>query len=93
MSPKDISTIESDITLPKGAHSLAAYSRYYFITDVDGLNKLTGYYIYEYAKSPGIYWIQPDSRPLMADGGCRVIHVEYDLINKKLIKTWCNGEA
>ena len=93
MSPKDISTIESNIALPKGAHPLAAYSRYYFITDVDGLNQLIGYYFYENAKNPGIHWIQPNSLPMMADGGCRVVHIEYDLINEKLLKARCNGEA
>ena len=93
MSPKDILTIESNIALPKGAHPIATYSRYYYITDVDGLNKLIGYYLYENAKNPGIHWIQPNSLPMMADGGCRVVHIEYDLINKKLLKARCNGEA
>ena len=93
MSPKDILTIESNIALPKGAHPIATYSRYYYITDVDGLNTLIGYYLNENAKNPGVHWAQPNSLPMMADGGCRVVHIEYDLINKKLLKSTCNGEA
>jgi hypothetical protein len=90
---KDIEAIESNILMPEGAYPLAEYDRYYSITEVNGVKKLVGMYLYHHTKKPGIHRIEPNSMPMMADGGCAAIDMEYDLVNKKLLRIFCHGDA
>ena len=90
---QEISAIESTIALPKGAYSLGDYDRYYSIIEVNGVKKLVGMYLHKKTKNPGIHWIAPNSMPMMMDGGCAAIDMEYDLVNKKLLRMFCHGVA
>ena len=38
-------------------------------------------------------WTSPDDLPLVFDGGCSVINVNYDPVNRKLKSVYCNGVA
>ncbi len=93
VTQEDIETIESNILMPEGAYPLAEYDRYYSITEVNGVKKLVGMYLYHYTKKPGIHRIEPNSMPRMADGGCAAIDMEYDLVNKKMLRIFCHGDA
>ena len=90
---KDLSRIESTIALPEGAYSLLDYDRYYSVEEVDGIKKLKGMYLYKETKNPKIHWVEPGEIHMMKDGGCAVVRVEYDLVNKKLLNIYCNGDA
>jgi len=88
---KSVAYIESHVKLPKAAHRLGEYSRYY--GQKDGI--VTGVYLLEFEPGApkGIHIMgSADDLPGVMDGGCAVITVTYVPANHYL-KAECNGLA
>ncbi len=75
------------------------YTRYYTESS-DG--RIRALYFHQYRCSEAeatcaeakTIWTSPDKIPKpVIDGGCVVVHAEYDLAHDKLIAAWCNGQA
>ena len=88
---KSVAYIESHVKLPKAAHRLGEYSRYY--AQKGGI--VTGIYLLELepAAPKGIHILESaDDLPGWMDGGCSMITVTYLPANHHL-DAECNGEA
>lgn len=82
--------IEAKVTLPPGSNPLAAYSRFY--AWVDGTHAKV-HAIYVSDTSPGRKWTTTDSLPVVLDGGCSIIELNYGVASDRVEWVVCNGEA
>lgn len=89
VTSQDAEQLERRIILPEGSHPLASYERYYTGLVRGGRRIIRGY-LYQGDK-PGIY-LRP-SEILIADGGCSVVEVEYDVGSQRTETAYCNGVA
>lgn len=92
MSKSFVETVEGNLNLPSGAHSLDSYTRYYAEEVVGGRRMLVGIFVYKDGE-PGIRIVEPSALPRVLDGGCRVVNLRYDIERRKLSGLFCNGVA
>ena len=87
----DICQIESEITeLPDG-RNLYSYHRYY-AGRVEGKSYIvTGVFVNSH--EAGVTIVLYEQLPLIFDGGCDVITVKYNLVEKRVVSMRCNGDA
>lgn len=81
--------IEPKISMPRGAHVLASYKRYYAN---DG--KQPGYIVATFIhdpSDPGVLIVPPDQLPQVFDGGCDVLNLRYQLNSHRVLSLRCNG--
>lgn len=85
--------IEPKVTLPKGAHALNAYTRYYAVERGSaGTIYVVGIFIHD-AAATGIQIVELDDLPKRLDGGCDVIDVRYSVAVRRVLFIRCNGVA
>jgi hypothetical protein len=76
---------------------VARYARFYshgnagFVSGIY-LFANEGYEPY-YGKTGHSYWVSSSDLPIVDDGGCSVINVNYNSLTKTLISFTCNGDA
>ena len=84
--------IERDVRLPEDAGPLGSYVRYYALhQDSHGTRIVTG--IYVRSRTPGRRWVEETELPMIDDGGCGVVSVNYDLAAQRIQNVYCNGLA
>ncbi len=79
--------IEAAIVLPP-PHKVSGYSRSYAWSK--GGSKVVA--VYDGGENER-KWVREDELPLIADGGCYVINVVYDVRTAKIESVRCNGYA
>jgi hypothetical protein len=87
-----IGYLESRVELPEGAHPLEAYDRYYARDRLGNSEVIRGVYLLRSAfgdgersgmtpdvDRPGVFRGKPEDLPIVADGGCAVVSVYFDV--------------
>lgn len=89
--------IEQQVTIPpyqSGDFTLALgeYDRYYAY---DNWGNVLGIYIASGSETrPGSRkWVPLAELPIILDGGCGIVNIEFDLLSQKVVSTYCNGLA
>ena len=78
-SDADIADLESHFVLPKGAMPLGQYARYYAGVGEEGVKLIRAVYIRnEHFMPLGIHKVGEMDLPVIFDGGCRVISLQYN---------------
>ena len=91
--------IEQQVQLPERAGILSSYGRYYYQLPSQGSpEQVVGVYIKAGTfgiKQPrsGREWRAQDQIPRIADGGCSVVTVIYDVKASRIVSARCNGYA
>jgi hypothetical protein len=84
-----ISGIERNIVLPEESNRLGDYSRYYAQTYVSGKPYLVGVFLLDGAGEVRV--VSESDLPVVLDGGCDVVHVEYDVTEERMVTICCQG--
>lgn len=80
----DVADLEAIVQMPPEAGTLHSFDRYYWR---DG-SRVIG----EYRAGRGsIHFNKPSS--VILDGGCGVVHIDYEPARKRIISVACNGVA
>lgn len=86
--------IEREVRLPGEARPLATYRRLYaWHEDKDGTRTVVGYYENLLGSPPGRHWVTESDFPLIADGGCGVIRLIWNVAAQRIEQINCNGYA
>lgn len=80
--------IEATRRMPAGSSPVASYARYYAWADPQK-TKVTA--IFTKFDPPGRRWVMFDELPTIADGGCSVIELIYDVKTGVIDDIYCNG--
>jgi hypothetical protein len=88
---KVIEEIEHTVSLPAGAKPIVQYSRYYAGAMRHGVRVVVGTWI----TGLDVSRIVPSEAdlPVIYDGGCDIVNIEYDVKRHRFIKIYCNGVA
>lgn len=65
------------------------YNRYYYIEN----KTANGIYIRSKIGNGVIHIVKKSDFPVVMDGECGVINVEFDLKNNKILSAFCNGDV
>ena len=85
--------VEPKIKMPKGAHALTSYKRYYAVDrSRAGAVSVVGAFIHD-VSAPGVVIVEMDDLPRRLDGGCDVIDVRYSVAARRVLSARCNGVA
>ena len=88
---KVIEEVEHTVSLPAGAKPNVQYSRYYAGAVRNGTRVVVGTWITGLDVSR-IVRTEADL-PVIYDGGCGIVNIEYDLKRHRFVKVYCNGVA
>ncbi len=104
VSDETIRTIESRIEMPPSARPLAEYDRYYSGVRLSGREGVHGVlllretfaHVNRGAMAPvegmaNVYRGDADSMPLVADGGCSVVTLYFDLASQEFVELHREG--
>lgn len=104
VSDETIRTIESRIEMPPGTRPLADYDRYYSGIRLSGREGVQGVLLlrrsFEHVNRGGmesvegmdnVYRGDADSMPLVADGGCSVVTLYFDLASQEFVELHREG--
>jgi hypothetical protein len=91
--PALIQRIEKQLVLPPGTKPLEAYTRYYWGTASGERRILGGTFLYRFGEAAGVRNGSEADVPQIKDGGCAVVHLEYDIQDGRTVSIFCNGEA
>ena len=80
-------SIEASVTLPASAFALTSYRRYY--AWVDG-KRDTVEAVYDRSGPPKRLWLPHDELPIILDGGCSVVHFNYEVVSRTVHELRCN---
>jgi hypothetical protein len=87
-----VETIELALTMPKGAHPLSSYVRYYAQHTLGESLYIVATFVKR--ESAGkIEIVDFQQIPQLFDGGCDVIKLRYSVSQKKVVSLLCNGDA
>jgi hypothetical protein len=84
--------IDAEIQLPDGAFPRSEYARYYAPFTRKDLRSLVAVYIHD-PQQAGVKLVKRTEMPVVLDGGCSVIRLQYDVQARKLLVIACNGRA
>jgi len=89
-----IAEIEAKLVMPEGAGPLSGYARQYTGVTEGGRAKVRGSFIaYGFVpRSTPPVTIVKELVPLIEDGGCAVVNLEFDVASTEM-RLACNGEA
>jgi hypothetical protein len=88
---KVIEEIEHTVSLPAEAKPIVQYSRYYAGSVRHGIRVVVGTWI----TGLDVSRIAPSEAdlPVIYDGGCGIVNIEYDVKRHCFIRIYCNGVA
>eukprot|EP01041_Mallomonas_annulata_P011903 gene11903-24935_t len=92
LSVAAVHEIERHLQMPKGAHPLKDYVRYYTEVSENGNSFVDATFLYD-ATGGRILIVGPGDRPSIFDGGCDVVVMRYSIPKKHFISIACNGLA
>ena len=94
--------IERQVVMPDGSRPLSEYDRYYATTELSGLGVITGVFLYRSTHDyrgrgsravAGVpHAFTTHSLPVLADGGCSVVTIIFNLRTRKLTPIAYDGE-
>ena len=86
-----IEEIEHAVSLPAEAKPIVQYSRYYAGAVRHGIRVVVGIWI----TGLDVSRIVPSAAdlPVIYDGGCGIVNIEYDVKRHRFVKVYCNGVA
>jgi len=96
-----IDEIEAAIAMPDGARPIADYRRFYTGDRKDGRPVVRGTFVLQGlwdhllqrpAAAP-INIVEKADMPIILDGGCAVVNLEFDTQRKQIVSISCNGHA
>ncbi len=90
-SKAEVAAIERSVVLPHGAEPLENYSRHYASVGDKAHRVIRG--IYLLGDGTGVVVTTAEKLPVLFDGGCSVITVEYDAVSTAFLEVSCNGDA
>lgn len=90
-SKAEVQEIERSVVLPHGAEPVEAFVRYYAAVSRNGHRIIRG--IYVLGEEARIVMTTAERLPMVLDGGCGVVTVEFDASARAFLETSCNGEA
>jgi len=90
-SKAEVEAIERSVVLPREAEELEKYSRHFASVGDTTHRVIRG--IYFLGDGPGVFITAAEQLPVVFDGGCNVITVEYDALSGSLLEVSCNGDA
>lgn len=80
--------------MPQSAGAINAYDRNYAMT---GVGTVVGRYQLDPARRISAarrrWFDDPVDMPMIHDGGCTQVNIEYDLTTRKVVAASCNGLA
>ena len=86
--------IERVVVMPERAHAIDAYDRNYALT---GVGTVVGRYQIASARQTPAgqrrWFDDPADIPIIFDGGCSQVNIEYDLTSRKVVTVSCNDLA
>lgn len=85
--------IEQNLSLPKGAHPLRSYNRFYAIGEGRDVGSVLGIFRYNPSGVGKIYIVSYKSLPAIFDGGCNVLTVRYSQAEGRVKSVECNGDS
>jgi plasmid stabilization system protein ParE len=91
--------VESTIRLPVGADPLELYGRNYAFSG-DG-KVVAVYYAHSDDRGRVLHAVAGERRwhdwegelPFIMDGGCSIVHIDYEIATQHILSVSCNGEA
>ncbi len=87
----DVVRLERQV-MPPGGYRLDSYDRAYSGTYVSGRKVIEGRWVeVERGRKPRVDVVSYEKLPDIADGGCSVVTVYYDLATAKIAGVRCNG--
>lgn len=87
----EVEAIEKSVVLPDEAEPLLKYARHYASLDEGTHRIIRGIYIL--GDEAGVFIATAEELPVVFDGGCSVVTVEYDVSSASFRVVSCNGEA
>jgi hypothetical protein len=90
-SNAEVAAIERSVVLPSGAEPLEKYSRHYASVGDKEHRVIRG--IYLLGDGTGVIITTAEKLPVVFDGGCSVITVEWDVLARAFLEVSCNGDA
>jgi hypothetical protein len=91
-SLEEIASLEKAIRLPMGARPLGQYRRFYAGKQAHNGRMIVAVLVLD-ATKPGIDVVDPTRLPVVFDGGCSVIDIEYDVESHMFKRVTCHGDA
>lgn len=88
-----IAKLEATVRMPKGAGALSAYDRYYTGLVQQGRRVVEAVYVSASAGRGQSHIVPGDKMPGIADGGCSVVSLYYDVQAGTVGEPVCNGVA
>jgi len=93
---RTIDEIEAKIEMPAGARPVADYLRFYTGDRKDGRPVVLGTFVLrDLLQRPAapINIVEKPDMPIILDGGCAVVNLEFDTQRKQIVSISCNGHA
>jgi hypothetical protein len=86
-----VAELEHGLSLPQGAYPLAKYTRYYTGLIRNGRHVVRGIFV---GGAPKVVIVKSElALPVVMDGGCHIINVDYEVESHKVLQVFCNGYA
>jgi hypothetical protein len=85
----DLRFLERNLVLPVDALALDKYTRYYAGSIRDGRRIIRGVLVS--GTSRVVIMSSLSDLPVILDGGCQIVNVEYDIGRRQLVRAACNG--
>lgn len=104
VSEASVQAIEAQIVMPGGAESLELYDRYYAFDELQGLEVVKGVFLLRRAFGaprrggvaavagvPNAFTMSGRQLPVIADGGCSVVTIYFDISTERLVSISLEG--
>lgn len=88
-SEAEIHVIESSVVMPRGARPVSAFARYYASAQRGSHRIIRGVYVLD--DGDRIVVTTAEKLPVIFDGRCSVVTVEYDVQTAAFLQVSCNG--
>ncbi|NVJ97403.1 MAG: hypothetical protein HWE25_04575 [Alphaproteobacteria bacterium] len=93
---EQIAALEKAVALPERALPIDRYAKYYTGYIYEGRKRVLARYVAftsEARKAGEIYIVDLDHLPMIFDGGCGVVTLDFDFESGQLTSVFCNGLA
>ncbi|MFZ3287823.1 MAG: hypothetical protein WA191_13360 [Telluria sp.] len=87
---QQITSVEANLVLPRGAYPLSSYVRYYAGEIANQKRLVKGVFLYKAV--PGrLEIVESERLPQVFDGGCSVVNLLYAVDEQRVISIFCQG--
>jgi hypothetical protein len=98
----EIAVLEASAIMPDGAAPLDSYARFYSVlpNSIEGtfvhsdmLGHVLDRRVVQRRLAPNVFLVDPANLPIIMDGGCGVLTLQYDRQRRERVRPVCNGMA